>query len=75
VADHESTGIVLWAGESEVPVTRQAFLVDEAGRSVPAPGIGDRVRARCIPAPNGEALAVRIAVLRRGRLEVEARQI
>ncbi len=62
---------MVWAGDAEVmlwtgdhyhvlAVTPQALLVDEAGRPIRELEIGDRVRAHCTPAPDGEAVAVRI---------------
>ncbi len=82
LADHESTGIVLWAGDGEVmlwtgdhfhvlAVTPQTLVINEAGRPIREMEIGDRVRESCTPAPNGEALAVRIEVLPRAWQEIE----
>ncbi len=83
MADHESTGIVVWAGEGEVvlwtgdhfhvlAVTPRTLLIDEAGRAIRELGIGDRVREWCVPAPDGEAVAVRIEILPPAWQEIEA---
>ena len=75
LADHESTGSVVWADEGEVVLLADGhyhvlalapgtILLDEAGQPLRAVGIGDRVRERCRPSPEGGFTADRIQVLR-----------
>lgn len=83
MADHESVGVVVWAGEGEVvllseghlhvlEVTPETVLLDDAGRPTRRVGVGDTVRERCAPAPHGEFSALRIEVLRAAWRWVEA---
>jgi hypothetical protein len=82
MAHHESTGIVVWAGDGEVmlwagdhfhvlAVTPQTLLIGEAGRPIRKLAIGERVRETCTPAPDGEAVAVQIEILPPAWQEVE----
>ncbi|HEY7678377.1 MAG TPA: hypothetical protein VIG69_14995 [Candidatus Methylomirabilis sp.] len=76
LADHESTGTVVWADEGEVVLLGDGHyhvlslapgtvLQDGIGQPLRAVGIGDRVRERCRPSPGGGFTALRIEVLRR----------
>ena len=64
MADHESVGIVVCVGEGEVvlhadghshvvALTPGTVLLDERGRAVRAVSVGDTVRERCRPPPEG----------------------
>ena len=76
-ADHESTGMVLWAGEGEVvlfgedegfhilAVTPRTLLRDERGGPTRRLEVGDIVWERCAVAPEGGATAIAIDVVRR----------
>ena len=86
MADHESVGIVVWAGEGEVllltddhlhivEVTADTALVDEAGDPIRRLAVGDRVRERCAPTPDGGFAASRIEVLRPARHRAEPAEV
>ena len=86
VADHESTGSVVWVDEGEVVLLADGHyhllalaagtvLLDEGGKPLQALAIGDRVLERCRPSPDGGLTAVRIEVLRRAWPRAEAPEV